>query len=226
MTEVEEVEEVKEVDVVGAESATESEAAAAGGRAGAAVQVGSTPGVPGVPGVPEASEGVVGTNVDVDPVLDEGEVEGVIPPPIPPPVFRVMIFEDVSLDLPTQYPVVTLIENEPPLRSLVFPVGLAEGTALALALRRMDSPRPTTHELFMEVMQRGRIDVIALRLNGRENGNYLAELDVMTPLGRERITCRPSDGLVLALRMPVSAPILVDERLFEDPGDVVPLWDG
>lgn len=208
-----EVEEVKEVDLV----AAESEAAAAGGRAGA-VQVGNNPGIPG------ASEGVVGTNADVEPAPDEGE--GVIPPPIPPPVFRVMVFEDVSLDLPTQFPVVTLIENEPPLRSLVFPVGLAEGTALALALRRMESPRPTTHELFMEVMQRGRIDVIALRLNGRENGNYLAELDVMTPLGRERITCRPSDGLVLALRMPVSAPILVDERLFEEPGDVVPLWDG
>ena len=213
MTEVEEVEEVKEVDLVTAES----QAAAAGGRAGA-VQVGSTPGIPG------ASEGVVGTNADVEPAPDEGE--GVIPPPIPPPVFRVMVFEDVSLDLPTQFPVVTLIENEPPLRSLVFPVGLAEGTALALALRRMESPRPTTHELFMEVMQRGRIDVIALRLNGRENGNYLAELDVMTPLGRERIACRPSDGLVLALRMPVSAPILVDERLFEETGDVVPQWDG
>lgn len=208
-----EVEEVKEVDLVAAESG----AAAAGGRAGA-VQVGNNPGIPG------ASEGVVGTNADVEPAPDEGE--GVIPPPIPPPVFRVMVFEDVSLDLPTQFPVVTLIENEPPLRSLVFPVGLAEGTALALALRRMESPRPTTHELFMEVMQRGRIDVIALRLNGRENGNYLAELDLMTPLGRERITCRPSDGLVLALRMPVSAPILVDERLFEEPGDVVPLWDG
>ena len=137
-----------------------------------------------------------------------------------------MDVEDVSLDLPSQYPVVTLIENEPPLRALVFPVGLAEGTALAQALRRMESPRPMTHELFMEVMQRGRIDVIALRLIGRENGNYLAELDLMTPLGRERIACRPSDGLVLALRMPVSAPILVDERLFEEPGDVVPLWDG
>jgi uncharacterized protein len=219
MTEVEEVEEVKEVDAV----AAESEASADGGPA-RAVQVGTTPGVSG------ASEGVVGTNADVEPAPApapaESEGEGVIPSPIPPPVFRVMVFEDVSLDLPTQYPVVTLIENEPPLRSLAFPVGLAEGTALALALRRMESPRPTTHELFMEVMQRGRIDVIALRLNGRENGNYLAELDVMTPLGRERITCRPSDGLVLALRMPVSAPILVDERLFEEPGDVVPLWDG
>jgi hypothetical protein len=222
MTEVEEVEEVKDVDAV----AAESEAAAAGGRAGAAVQDRSTSGIPATP------ENAVGTNADVEPVRDEDEDEvdgvgdGVIPPPIPPPVFRVMVFEDVSLDLPTQYPVVTLIENEPPLRSLVFPVGLAEGTALALALRRMESPRPTTHELFMEVMQRGRIDVIALRLNGRENGNYLAELDVMTPLGRERIPCRPSDGLVLALRMPVSAPILADERLFEEPGDVVPLWDG
>ncbi len=44
----------------------------------------------------------------------------------------------------------------------------------------------------------------------------------MAPNGRERIGCRPSDGLVLALRMPVAAPILVDERLLEESGDVVP----
>ena len=136
-----------------------------------------------------------------------------------------MDVEDVSLDLPAQYPSVTLVEVGPPMRSLVFPVGLTEGTALAQALRRMESSRPMTHELFMEVMQRARIDVIAVRLIGRENGNYLAELDIMAPQGRQRIACRPSDGLVLALRMPVSAPILVDERLLEEAGDVVPLDD-
>jgi hypothetical protein len=123
-----------------------------------------------------------------------------------PPAFRVMDVEDVSMDLP----------------SLVFPVGLTEGTALALAQRRMESPRPLTHELFMQVLQRARIDVVAVRLIGRDQGNYLAELDVMAPHGRERIACRPSDGLVLALRMPVPAPILVDERLLEEAGDVVP----
>jgi uncharacterized protein len=139
-----------------------------------------------------------------------------------PPAFRVMDVEDVSLDLPAQYPTVTLVESEPPMRTLVFPVGLTEGTALALAQRRMESPRPMTHELFMEVLQRARIDVIAVRLTGRENGNYLAELDIMAPAGRERISCRPSDGLVLALRMPVPAPILVDERLLDGGGDVVP----
>lgn len=145
------------------------------------------------------------------------------PEPAELPEFRVMDVEDVALDLPSQYPYVTLIESEPPMRALVFPVGLPEGTAMAQALRRMDSRRPMTHELFMQVLQRARIDVIALRLVGRDEGNLLAELDLMTPGGRERVDCRPSDGIVLALRMPVPAPILVDERLLEEAGDVAPL---
>ena len=141
------------------------------------------------------------------------------------PAFRVMDVEDVSLDLPSTYPAVTLVESEPPMRALVFPVGLPEGSAMAQALRRMDSRRPMTHELFMHVLQQTRIDVIALRLVGRDEGNLLAELDLMTPAGRVRVDCRPSDGIVLALRMPVPAPILVDERLLDEAGDVVPVTD-
>jgi hypothetical protein len=140
----------------------------------------------------------------------------------PPPAFRVMHVDGVSLDLPAQFPTVTLLESEPPLRSLVCPIGLPEGTALALALRKMESPRPMTHELFVQVLQRVHIEVIDVRLIGRAQGNYLAELDLMAPNGRERVACRPSDGLVLALRMPVAAPILVDERLLEASGDVAP----
>ena len=44
----------------------------------------------------------------------------------------------------------------------------------------------------------------------------------MTPSGREQLDCRPSDGIILALRMPVPAPILVDVRLLEQVGDVGP----
>ena len=139
------------------------------------------------------------------------------------PSFRVMAVEDVSLELPAQFPSVTLVETEPPMRALVFPIGLPEGTALAQALRRLPGRRPMTHELFMEVLQRAHIDVVSVRLTGREEGNLLAELDLMTPTGRERVDCRPSDGLVLALRMPVPAPVLVDERLLEDGGDVEPI---
>jgi bifunctional DNase/RNase len=136
-----------------------------------------------------------------------------------------MDVEDVSLELPSPYPSVTLVESEPPMRELVFPVGLPEGTAMAQALRRLPGRRPMTHELFMTVLQRARIDVIAVRLVGREDGNLLAELDLMTPGGRERVDCRPSDGIVLALRMPVPAPILADERLLDHVGDVAPALD-
>lgn len=132
------------------------------------------------------------------------------------PTFRVMDVEDVSLELPSQFPSVTLGESEPPMRQIVFPVGLPEGAALAQALRRLRGRRPMTHELFMDVLQRAHVEVVSVRLTGREDGNLLAELDLMTPSGRERVDCRPSDGIVLALRMPVPAPILVDERLLEE----------
>ena len=145
------------------------------------------------------------------------------PAPAAGPSFRVMHVEDVSLDLPAQYPSVTLVEAEPPMRALVFPGGIPEGTALAQAQRRIPGRRPMTHELFMQVLQRAHIDVVSVRLTGREEGNLVAELVLMTPAGRELIDCRPSDGLVLALRMPVPAPVLVDERLLEDGGDVLPV---
>ena len=168
------------------------------------------------------------TDVEPQAEADAGAAGGTVPDPAAAEApryatFRVMDVEDVSLDLPSQFPAVTLVESEPPMRTLVFPVGLPEGTAIAQALRRMEGRRPMTHELFMRVIQRARIDVIALRVVGREEGTLLAELDLMTPGGRERVDCRPSDGIVLALRMPVPAPILVDERLLEDLGDLAPV---
>ncbi len=178
------------------------------------------------PEVQEESEPAAATPVPSTETTEPAEQPAATsePDPAPPlPAFRVMNVDEVSLDLPSQYPAVTLVESEPPMRMLVFPVGLPEGTAMAQALRRMESRRPMTHELFMQVLQRARIDVIAVRLTGRDEGTLLAELDLMTPGGRQRIDCRPSDGLVLALRMPVPAPILVDERLLEEAGDVVPI---
>jgi hypothetical protein len=164
------------------------------------------------PVVTEPAGVAAAAGVDAAPALATGTIRS----------FRVMHVEDVSIDLPSQYPSVTLVEAEPPMRALVFPVGLAEGAAMALAIRRMTSRRPMTHELFMDVLQRARIDVVSVRVIGREEGNLVAEMDLMTPTGAQIVDCRPSDGLVMALRMPVPAPILVDERLLEEPGDVEP----
>ena len=136
--------------------------------------------------------------------------------------FRVMDVMSVTVELPDQYPLVTLQEAESPLRELSFRVGLSEGVALAYALRGVSTPRPLTHELFTTVLQRLRADLVAVRLVSRQGSTYGAEMDVMTAQGREVVPCRPSDGIVLAARQVVSAPILADERLLVGTGDVMP----
>ena len=137
-------------------------------------------------------------------------------------VFRVMDVMSVTVELPDQYPLVMLQEAEPPLRELSFRIGLPEGVALAHALRGVSTPRPLTHELFTTVLQRLRADLVAVRLVSRQGSTYGAEMDVMTAQGREVVPCRPSDGIALAARQVVSAPILADERLLAGAGDVLP----
>ena len=130
--------------------------------------------------------------------------------------FRVTEVVSVTVSLPDTHAHVQLSESEAPYRVLGFPVGLQEGAALAAAIDGSVGPRPTTHELFAEVLARTGVEVIALRLNRREAGVLCAEIDLMGPRGREIVECRPSDGLVLCHRQVVTAPVLVADELFDD----------
>lgn len=138
------------------------------------------------------------------------------------PAYRVMEVLSVLVELPDQYPVLTLREAEGERRSLSFRVGLPEGAALAHALHGTRAQRPLTHDLFTMVLQSCSADIVAVRLVGRQGATYLAELDLMVPHGREILPCRPTDGISLALRQRVPAPVLADERLLAEEGDVDP----
>jgi len=127
---------------------------------------------------------------------------------------------EVSVDLPDPFAIAVLEEQEAAGRILQIPLGIPDATALAHAFRRVPAPRPLSHELFAEVLRRLLIDVVALRIVGRRSGTYLAELEVAGPRGREVFTCRPSDGMSLALRQTVPAPILADVRLMTSVEDV------
>lgn len=136
--------------------------------------------------------------------------------------FRIVTVSSVRVALPDQYPLVTLEDAEVVGRSLSFRIGLAEGAALVHALEGTSAPRPSTHDLFAAALQRYAVDVLAVRLVGRIGATYLAELDLVGGHGRERLSCRPSDGICLALRQRVPAPVLADDRLFTQVGDVLP----
>jgi bifunctional DNase/RNase len=138
-------------------------------------------------------------------------------PQDPGPRWRVVTLAGVRLELPSEHPEVVLQESEAPWRQLRMPVGMAEGRALAYAFRGIPTPRPLTHQLLADLLDRHGVDVSALRITERSGTTYLAELDTIGPRGQHTVSCRPSDGLCLVLRRSLPTPVLVAESLL-DPG--------
>ena len=134
--------------------------------------------------------------------------------------FRLAHMVSVEVGLPDQYPLVVLEDVEEHRWRLQFRIGLAEGVALAHVLQGTRAPRPLTSELFSTVLERFGIEVLAVRLTARTGSTYVAELDLVGAAGHEVVPCRPSDGLCVALAQRLPAPVLVDELLFTEPGDV------
>lgn len=139
--------------------------------------------------------------------------------------FRVAVVAALSVDLPNQHPTVVLRETEAPRRQLSFSIGLQDAVALSHAVRRIPTPRPLAAELLSGVLRAFDIDIVAVRLVGRQGPVYFAELDLRGKTGRSIQGCRPSDALTVAELQPVPVPILIDRRLIEEQGDVAPLGD-
>jgi len=130
--------------------------------------------------------------------------------------YRVMNVVSVTYLLPDPHPEVNLQEAEAPFRSLGVTVALADAQAIAMALEGRSNPRPSTHELFVSTLQGVNVDVIAVRIVKQEQGVYYAELDLMSPRGQVTIPCRLTDGLAIALRQVVPAPVLCAEAVLKE----------
>ena len=195
---------VPEPLVTGADAAPDGGVAPAESVAGAAVPV-DEPVATGT----DPSDG--GIDTSAPPGSEDGAAD-----------FRMAVVSSVTVDLPSQHPQVCLRELESPRRQLTFAVGMPDAVALAHAQRRIPTPRPLTHELMGEVLQRFDIDVVAVRIVGRLGAVHFAELDLRGRNGRSVHSCRPTDALILALHQPVQVPILIDARLLEGSGDVPP----
>jgi bifunctional DNase/RNase len=137
-----------------------------------------------------------------------------------PEVWRLVAVADVVMELPSAFPEIVLHESQHPWRELRIPVGLAEGTAIAYAFRSIPTPRPMTHEMLAEVLERHGITVEAVRITGRRGQAFHAEMDTSGPRGRHVVPCRPSDAVAFALRQRLPTPVLVAEWVFTgaDPG--------
>jgi uncharacterized protein len=170
---------------------------------------------------------------DAAPPGEETEASGLSRTPLEvlalsPEEWRIVAVAGVEMVLPSANPEVVLHEAQDPWRELRIPVGLAEGTAIAYAFHGIDTPRPLTHEMFTEILDRHDVSVEAARITVRRGQLFFAELDTMGPRGRRVLPCRPSDAIALALRQRLPTPILVAEWVFtgaDAPSETAPAPD-
>ena len=143
-----------------------------------------------------------------------GPAIGDEPAGLDPGTWRLAVVAGVRMDMPGDYPEVLVHEAVSPWRELAIPVGMAEGNAIAYAWRGFTTPRPLTHALFSDVLERHGVELEAVRITARQGRNYYAELDTVGPRGRQVIACRPSDALALVLRQRMPTPVLVADWVF------------
>jgi hypothetical protein len=97
-------------------------------------------------------------------------------------------------------------------RSLPIFCGPFEATSIALAQEGVETERPMTHDLLRDVVT-ALGEAREVRITELRGSTFFAELVVTDSAGEQRtVSCRPSDGIALAVRAGI--PILVAEPLF------------
>ena len=122
----------------------------------------------------------------------------------------------VRVEVPANTPVVILREQNGTQRLLPIVIGTPEASSIHAALEGIESPRPLTHDLLVEIL--GKLETTLQRIvvtDIREHIFY-AELHLLT-MGRELVvSCRPSDAIAIAVR--TGSPIFATEGLLLQAG--------
>lgn len=125
----------------------------------------------------------------------------------------------VRLDRQTNTPVLMLREEEPPRRQFEIFIGAPEAASITMALEGQVTPRPLTHDLFVQTLERLSVSIVRVVLTHVTDGTFYAELVVSTETGGEfSLSCRPSDGVAVALR--ANCPTYALEELLEAVGQL------
>lgn len=122
----------------------------------------------------------------------------------------------VRVEMPSNQPIV-LLKDKKSEKYLPIWIGTAEATAIALAQQNVVSPRPLTHDLLVDLVSFLGGKITKVSINSLEEGVFKATLNFET----ESVECRPSDAIVIALKLGVS--VFCEEAVLEQAQIEVPL---
>jgi len=100
-------------------------------------------------------------------------------------------------------------------RNLPVLVGAYEAQSIAMAMEFVETPRPLTHDLIVNMINEINGKVSSIKITKVEDGVYFSSINIYSrDLGSKNIDSRPSDALAIALRM--HSPILVAEKVMRE----------
>ena len=124
-----------------------------------------------------------------------------------------MDVKGLMVDPVTNVPMVILRGDE---ESYVLPiwVGVFEANAIALQMENIETPRPMTHDLLRDVVDRLDAEVSEIHVTDLRDSTFYATVQLRRASGElVSVDARPSDAIALALR--TGAPIYVDAHVIE-----------
>jgi bifunctional DNase/RNase len=121
-----------------------------------------------------------------------------------------MKIKGLVVDPVSKMPIVVL-ENPRDEQILPIWIGVFEANAIALTIENVPTPRPMTHDLLKNILEKLDIAIEKIVVNDVRNNTFYALIHCRHDGNPLIIDSRPSDAIALALRM--SSPIFVDDEV-------------
>ena len=125
-------------------------------------------------------------------------------------MFIEMKVAGITLDPMTKMPIVILKDSSGE-NALPIWIGIAEASAIATQLEKIDLARPMTHDLLCNLLDELEVRLEKVEVTDLKDNTYFAILYLKVGDRTLPVDSRPSDAIALALR--TESPIFVDEEV-------------
>jgi bifunctional DNase/RNase len=124
-----------------------------------------------------------------------------------------MVIYGVSFDMVGKQPIV-LLKTAEGNKFLPIWIGHPEAAAILMKLQGAATPRPMTHDLLTDMLEKLEARVIRIAVTELRENTFYAVVTVAVDGSEIEIDSRPSDAIALAVR--ADAPMFVDDSVIEE----------
>lgn len=111
---------------------------------------------------------------------------------------------------PRNFSPLVLLKDKDELNFLPIWIGIFEATAIAMEMQGVAPPRPMTHDLMKDMLEKLGAKITKVVISDVKEGTFYANIEITDKEGKNLVLeSRPSDAIALAVRF--SAPLFVAE---------------